>query len=272
MTKNHNHMVGFDLDQTIIYSKRTNFPDKTPITCVEIYEDAPLSYMTQKAWDTLGVLMEKTEVFPITTRTEAQYKRVTLPQQPRYAICGNGGILLEDGVRNKEWEIWVNGILEQNVPVKQILDFTINEFDVEWTKKVSAPEDLFVCIVGKEGTIPNQKWVEQYTQGMNEHGWTVSAQGRKVYAVPGGLTKGAAVSKLKNMLKETSPEPERFSVYTAGDSLLDASMLEVADEAIHPAHGELHKHKWSSSQTRTTTNKGVLAGEEIIDWMLNQVS
>jgi hypothetical protein len=53
---------------------------------------------------------------------------------------------------------------------------------------------------------------------------------------------------------------------TSGDSLLDRSLLEAADDAIAPAHGELYRIYQSTGQQGRwvfTQRSGLYAGEEI---------
>ena len=55
--------------------------------------------------------------------------------------------------------------------------------------------------------------------------------GAKVYALPAGLCKGAAVNRLAGMLKER----RGFSrIVCAGDSAMDIPMLNAADTAVFP--------------------------------------
>jgi hypothetical protein len=49
-------------------------------------------------------------------------------------------------------------------------------------------------------------------------------------------------------------------------------MLAGADEAIRPAHGELHEQGWTAPRIAVTSATGALAGEEIVDWMLARVT
>jgi hypothetical protein len=61
------------------------------------------------------------------------------------------------------------------------------------------------------------------------------------------------------------------AVLAAGDSLLDADLLEMADLAVRPAHGELHEIGWRRPHLEVTDASGVLAGEDIVRRMLDHV-
>ena len=93
-------LVSVDLDRTMIYSRNAlgaAFEDA--VSCVEIYQDAPLSFMSIDAAESLRSLAAAALVVPTTTRTIEQFQRIALPGAPwRYAIPSNGGNILVDGV------------------------------------------------------------------------------------------------------------------------------------------------------------------------------
>jgi len=95
-------------------------------------------------------------------------------------------------------------------------------------------------------------------------GWRVSWQGRRLYCVPEPLTKSAAVA-------EVARRAGCDRVLAAGDSLLDTDLLDWADLAVRPAHGELHRAGWCRPQLTVTQSRGVLAGEEILRRLLAHV-
>ena len=128
---------------------------------------------------------------------------------------------------------------------------------------------MFVYLVAHQKCDIPLGWVEETASLLEPHGWNVSEQGRKVYAMPNHLSKGASLARLRDVIAEASTGTPRL--YASGDSLLDASMLTVADSAIRPAHGELHEQQWEHHRVAVTRSEGPLAGEEIIDWMLGQV-
>jgi hydroxymethylpyrimidine pyrophosphatase-like HAD family hydrolase len=97
-----------------------------------------------------------------------------------------------------------------------------------------------------------------------EGGWRVSVQGRRVYCVPEPLTKSSAVA-------EVTRRAGCNRVLAAGDSLLDAELLESADAGVRPAHGELHEIAWRRPHVAVTGSRGVLAGEEILRRLLGHV-
>jgi hypothetical protein len=50
----------------------------------------------------------------------------------------------------------------------------------------------------------------------------------------------------------------------AGDSLLDLGMLQSADAAVRPAHGELQEQSFTLAHLRVSDHEGILGGEEIV--------
>jgi hypothetical protein len=47
-------------------------------------------------------------------------------------------------------------------------------------------------------------------------------------------------------------------------------MLDAADAAVRPAHGELHAIDWQAPHLLVTSSIGAAAGEEILRWYVEQ--
>ena len=109
-----------------------------------------------------------------------------------------------------------------------------------------------------------EEWVKELAVWAENRGWTVSLQGRKIYAVPKPLTKSAAV---REVARRTGAE----LTLAAGDSLLDADLLLVSDRGWRPGHGELHEAAWTAPQVTALPERGVLAGERILREFLKGV-
>jgi hypothetical protein len=119
---------------------------------------------------------------------------------------------------------------------------------------------LFCHLVVDRPALP-AGWLEDLTGWCAERDWTTSLQGRKIYCLPRVLTKSAAAV-------EVARRTGARALLAAGDSLLDGELLESADAAIRPAHGELGESGWTSAGAAVTVTRGVLAGEEIAGWLL----
>ncbi|MFC9286392.1 HAD family hydrolase [Streptomyces sp. NPDC057052] len=263
-------LVASDLDRTLIYSAAAlalTMPDpRAPrLLCVEVHESRPLSYMTETAAQLLTDLGDAALFVPTTTRTRKQYQRINLPgPPPTYAICANGGHLLVDGVSDPDWQAVVSARLaDECAPLAEVQAHLAAFADPLWLRKERIAEDLFAYLVVERELLP-EEWVKELAVWAEERGWTVSLQGRKIYAVPKPLTKSAAV---REVARRTGAE----LTLTAGDSLLDADLLLVSDRGWRPGHGELHEAAWTAPQVTALPERGVLAGERILREFLKGV-
>ncbi|MDQ0990630.1 HAD family hydrolase [Streptomyces sp. V3I7] len=255
-------LVASDLDRTLIYSSAAlalTMPDpRAPrLLCVEVHESRPLSYMTETAARLLTDLGDAAVFVPTTTRTRKQYQRINLPgPAPRYAICANGGHLLVDGVTDPDWHAGVlSRLADECAPLEEIRAHLEASTDPAWVRKHRVAEDLFAYLVVERELLP-EGWVKDLAVWAENRGWTVSLQGRKLYAVPKPLTKSAAV---REVARRTGAE----LTLTAGDSLLDADLLLAGDRGWRPGHGELADADWTAPAIIALSERGVLAGERI---------
>ncbi|MER6146276.1 HAD family hydrolase [Streptomyces sparsogenes] len=256
-------LIASDLDRTLIYSAAAlslRMPDaEAPrLLCVEVYGHQPLSYMTETAAGLLTGLAHTSVFVPTTTRTREQYGRIRLPgPAPRFAICANGGHLLVDGESDPEWQASVRDRLDAAcAPLGEVRAHLLRTADPAWLLKERVAEDLFAYLVVERALLPGN-YVKELAEWAEERGWTVSLQGRKIYAVPKPLTKSAAVA-------EVARRTGAGEVLGAGDSLLDADLLLAADRAWRPGHGELADEGWTAPHVTALPERGVAAGEEIL--------
>ncbi|QFG25715.1 HAD family hydrolase [Actinomadura sp. WMMB 499] len=263
-------LVCSDLDRTLIYSQAAfalDGPDETMprLLCVEFYQGKPLSYMTETAARILEDLAATTAFVPTTTRTPEQYRRVRLPgKPPAYAICANGGHLLVDGADDPEWSASVRSrVFAGCAPLAEVRAH-LTGVSGEFVLKRRTASDLFAYTVVDRAALP-AGWVDDLTGWCAERGWRTSLQGRKVYCLPSGLTKAAAA-------REAARRTGAATMLAAGDSLLDIELLDAADAAVRPAHGELHDTGWTSPSTGVTASAGIAAGQEIVEWLLSRAT
>ena len=265
-------VVALDLDRTLIYSRtaidRTGGDptaegavDPAELRCVEELDGAEQSFMTVGAIAHLLDLRERATIVPTTTRTPAQFERVRLPGGPtRYAVTSNGGRLLVDGVDDLDWHRAVRRTLAgRSAP----LDAVVAELDRRigpWTRSRRVADDLFCYLVVDLPAMPAD-FLPAWAGWCDERGWVVSRQGRKVYALPVGLTKDAAVTEVLRRTGATR-------LLAAGDGSLDAGMLSLAAAAIRPPHGELAESDWRRPHVAVATAAGIRAGEEMLGWLL----
>ncbi|MFF1839674.1 HAD family hydrolase [Streptomyces sp. NPDC058231] len=256
-------MVASDLDRTLIYSTaalQLAMPDADAprLLCVEMYGNKPLSYLTETAAALLDQLARTTVFVPTTTRSREQYQRISLPgPAPKFAICANGGHLLVDGVSDPDWQDRVaRRLADECASLAEVRAHLVSTADPAWLLKERVAEDLFAYLVVERSLLPAD-WVRELAEWAEPRGWTVSLQGRKIYAVPRPLTKSAAMHEVARRAGATL-------TLAAGDSLLDADLLLAADRAWRPGHGELADTDWSAPHIDVLAERGVLAGEEIL--------
>jgi hypothetical protein len=271
-------LVACDLDSTLLYSTRSlALPDDDllapRLVVTEVWRGAPLTYCTADALDLLTELDRVATVVPVTTRTRAQYARVrlldgsaptseTVPG-PRYAVVANGGHLLVDGHPDEGWAARVRAALTECRPLPQVAEALRRATDGRRAGDLRLADELFVSVAVDRQALPPQA-VSDLRAWCADGGWRVSLQGRRLYCVPRPLTKVAAVDEVRRRTGATG-------LLAAGDALLDADLLESADVAVRPAHGELHDLGWQRPHLEVTGAVGVLAGEEIVRRLLGHV-
>ncbi len=256
-----------DLDRTLIYSPRTFEGQelKEAVCPVEIYENRPISYMTQNAVMMLRELSKRMLFVPVTTRTKLQYLRIHLFQNeisPKYAVTSNGGTIFINNKEDEGWNSHIKSLRGDCLLLEDIVrrfDEIRNDCWVVTTSGKVADGLFYYCLVDRE-TIPLRELLD-FTGWANQQNWEVSLQGRKLYLVPNYVSKRNAVAYIK--------ENEGVSkVIASGDSLLDLSMLKYANLGIVPQHGELYSLHVQGlidlSFIRITTSSGIVSAEEIL--------
>ncbi|MGI8667956.1 MAG: HAD family hydrolase [Jatrophihabitans sp.] len=263
-------LLAADLDRTLIYSRAALALAQEPqprLRCVELVGANRLSFMTETAATLLAGLVGpagSAVLVPVTTRSLAQLARVRLPVRTRYAIAANGGYLCVDGVIEPSWSIRVRQAVREVASLDEVYQYLSRACRPEWTVKLRQVESLFCYAVIERDRLPDG-FVDEATGWAAGRGWAVSLQGRKLYWVPLPLTKSAAVAEVARRL-------DANVTLAAGDSLLDIDLLEAADKAIHPGHGELAESGWSAPRVCRTDSVGVRAGEDICRWFHEQVA
>ncbi len=259
-------IVVTDLDRTLIYSRAAfdlDVPDAAApnLVTTEFYRGAPQSYLTLSAAELLRCLPSGSLV-PATTRTVQQYLRIRLPtSSPRYAVTSNGGNIVVDGQPDPVWRAGITAAVAGTAPLTEVERHFAPLAGHDWVRTVRSADALFCYLVAHD--LPGG-FVEDLRSFCSERGWRVSVQGRKVYALPGPLTKSAAVQRIYELMGADR-------LLAAGDGILDADVLELADAGIRPRHGELHDADWNRPHIGVTDGSGILAGEEMVRWYAGQL-
>ncbi|MDR3091619.1 MAG: hypothetical protein LBU36_05450 [Clostridiales bacterium] len=208
-----------DLDKTLIHSKMKLTPRDV---CVEIHKGRELSFMTPCAARTLAEVAEKCVFLPVTTRSAEQYSRLNLPVSPRAALVSNGAVLLKNGAPDREWAARTESLLKNCADgierARAALESDENAYDLRFVDEafIFAKTHDISATLGVLEKITDSRFT---LYAAPEYG--------KVYVIPKVLNKGDA---LRRYVEIYGSRP----VICAGDSSLDASMLEFADFAITP--------------------------------------
>lgn len=261
-------IVVTDLDRTLIYSPAAFDLDVADaaapnLVTTEFYRGSPQSYLTLLAATLLRDLPSGALV-PATTRTVEQYLRISLPTSPpRYAITSNGGNIVVDGEPDPQWRSGVAAGVAKTAPLAEIEEHFAPLAGRDWVRTVRSADSLFCYLVAQTLELPDG-FADELRAWSGERGWRISVQGRKVYALPAPLTKSAAVQRICELVGSDR-------LLAAGDGILDADVLDLADAGIRPRHGELHDAGWSRPHVRVTEGSGILAGEEMVRWYARQL-
>lgn len=208
-----------DLDNTLIYSYKRDIG--TQKQCVEIYEGREISFMSERSAELLQEVRRAACFVPLTTRTEKQYRRISLGS-PEYALVCNGGILLRDGEPERGWyqeslRLVREAAGELHTAIRAL------EKDTDVSFEVRNIRDLFVFT--KSGN--PERSMERLAGVLDTAKAGIFRNGEKLYVVPRRLDKGTALRRMKKYLNGTF-------AFAAGDSLFDVPMLLEADYALAP--------------------------------------
>ncbi len=169
-----------------------------------------------------------------------------------------------NGVVDQEWNKKIKEKIVQMCLCSQDILSQFSEIShVSWSGPLKMADSCFhYCIVERE-KIPTDD-LESFSLWAKAQNWKISLQGRKLYIVPEVVNKWDAVVYIRDLLKEKV-------VVAAGDSLLDLCMLEKANYAIAPRHGEIWDRyssgMLSTSSIQFTNQPGILAAQEILDYV-----
>lgn len=238
-----------DLDQTLIYSSKW-LQDGCDARLIETIEERPVSYILESTIKVLDQIMTSHAFIPVTTRTEAQYRRINHGLDVDYAIVLNGGKVLINGEIDQEWASQVSKALMQGMTYDDAFSKLKPLVDVKGVEKLRDAEGVFLYLIVNEEF--DRTVLENYRHALDD--WQMNDQGRKIYFVPNAVQKGKALRYVLNKI-------HAHKVVAAGDSLLDLSMRPECDVFIAPEHGKI-------DSDIPLTCKGILNGYHIAEHAL----
>lgn len=242
------------MDRTLIFSKRFINENKTEeeYHCVEIHNDTEISYMANKVQDALKNLETGAMFVPVTSRSLAEYERVSIGVKPEYAIVANGGVLLHNGEVDKDWEEYVKTHVNLSEAMSIIVDIEDELESIDYRVKVLDNCFLFCKVAPEFHTLYDQEALYLMAKYPN---WEFTRQKNKVYIVPKAFSKQVTLRYLWHRLGQPK-------IVASGDGEMDLGMLTLADRAIIPDHSTLFKDGYVESATKVSG--GIMSPMETI--------
>ncbi len=209
-----------DMDNTLIHSRRLY---RDGDVCVEMYEGREQSFMSPKAIQLLDKVAENQQIdfLPVTTRSIAQFSRITLPSAIQTALVSNGTIMLNNGIADEKWQSQSLSQVESYMSEMKSLCEKYAASGLFRTVKIVDGMFLFAARESRDGIY------DVAAECAKETTLRLEVSGRKMYWFPPIADKGKALAKFRSMY-------EYDTVISAGDSSIDYPMLETADVALVP--------------------------------------
>lgn len=240
-----NPIVLLDLDSNVLFSTRKfrkYVGDETVLgTVCELGDDGqPRSFQSQAQKDYLNWLRSSTTVVPITGRTAAAYRRLTLGLKG-HAITSFGAAILDgNGRSNMEWTSRLAVKAAIATPVLRRLHREIESRRVSATTKSRIVDEnmmqLFIKVWDTQG---NQDNIDATAEIIREHmpeDWRLHLNENQLCVCPPFLNKrDAALFYLQNIAN-----PHQL-VLGSGDSQSDLDFMAVCHYMIAPTQSQIFK-------------------------------
>ena len=249
-----------DLDRTFIFSKKLANCTEHELVCIEKLDGEDLSYISKNVQMLMGCLDNTQLIIPVTTRSLRQYERIEIFQNayiPEFAIVANGGIILKNGERDKQWDEIITDRLQDSISFEQMYAYFSKDWKHPMFRRVTGADQLFYVLILIEEKI-DRLWLKELRYRMQKVGWVSYINGRKFYVLPKKLTKQCAVQYVLEQLE--------YDVhFAAGDSIMDLGMLQLAEVAFTPKHGELYKNYTLDKHIHIPIGTGVSFTENVME-------
>ena len=261
-----------DLDKTLIYSYRHLTDETHNVEIVEFKDDKPLSYMTNKAFNTLWRLKQRTDmiIVPVTARSTDQFNRILVTGNCPYAIVASGATILENGKPMKDWDNIVTKIREQNTDIYKLFMSQLSQIDSpdDSSSKDDMAEPYFeiqprlvnnsvIFFKLTEKAIAS-RFPVRLKKEADKHDWNFTLQGQKGYLAPKGISKENALSYLSVKLKDDD-------IITAGDGTLDVPFIKLGNiMKFIPEYSEAYYHQDECSPCIIIPN-GLIGVDTMLD-------
>ncbi len=258
-------VVVTDLDQTLIYSPAAaERGPYRPSRVVEVLDGRTISLVSQQTEQGLLELARSAVIVPVTTRTRAQYERIDLPLRSRHAVVASGAGILVDGEPDLDWAREVaQRLAVDSAPVDALRTVLASYGDRGWLLRVRDADGVFL-VAAVDGDLLHGDELVAVTGSCAGLGWRAVHQGGKLYLLPIGLDKSAAVLRVVERVSQEHGGGDPV-LLAAGDTSLDREMLDLAAHGWFPAGSELDRLGHSAPHLTRTREAGFAASEEIVD-------
>lgn len=258
-----------DLDRTLIYPLRS-LPMGHNATVIEHHHGRGITVATEETVRALRELAARDAFVPVTTRSRMQLERVSPVWQlavQGWAICSDGATLLHRGTVDPGWCARVDDICATSAPLEEGLEVFKREVGspdtARWVATLYDCDQRFLYATIIDAEKPDG--LEHDAQlAFAPLGWKAVRHGRKLYAMPAGIGKAPAVRYLCERL-------EVDTLLAAGDSVLDAEVMEDADLAWCPCDAELVELGLVPQGALLTTREHVGSAQQIAEAALVRV-
>ncbi len=217
-----NILFACDLDNTLIHSHTKKAEGDI---CAEILDGREQSFMTPRAAALIRTLSETNGIrlLPVTTRSIAQYLRIQWPEgcTPELALVCNGAILLRNGIPD---ETWLAASDAEIAPYRPELERLCDKYSGNPAfKTVRIVDNMFLFVYCHD----RDAVADIAAACSRDTALAVEYSGSKMYFFPEPANKGRSVSRFAAQFGVDS-------IVAAGDSMIDCSMLAIADLALVP--------------------------------------
>lgn len=256
-------LLASDLDRTLIHPRRTVPEHLLGVALdAEVYEGRVITTCSEVVLGHLRTLAAAGAFAPVTTRSLSQLQRIEpvwAIARDGWAVCANGATLMHGGEPDAEWSDLVRGRASACAQLEEAraeLHRAVGPEDPEgWLLRVRDCDAHFLYAILDVERLPEDA-ARRAQEHLRAFGWVAILHGRKLYVLPEHLTKEACVAHLAERLGVTT-------LVAAGDSLLDAPLLELADVRFCPADAELVTLGAVPEGARITRGRHLEGAEEI---------
>lgn len=246
-----NCLFACDIDNTLIYSRKKPHDG---FACVEWIHDEEQAYMSPETIRLMAQTLRNGLLVPVTSRSVEQYLRLRFPDacRPEWAVTTNGARLLHYGEPDPEWH---RETLQVTEPCQDELHRLLERYSAdERFIRCRIVDDAYLFVYcGRETSASGV--VQELEQSTD---LSVMPAGKKIYLMPPGLDKAAAVQRLSRRF-------DAARTISAGDSEMDLPMLSAADRAIMP---EALYGQWNGNDKVSVCPGNILFSEFVLQQAL----